>query len=123
MYAEMDIGLDPFPYNGTTTSFEALWMGVPVICLRGDRHAARVGASIMHHVGLPELVADSEDEYVDLARKLAGNARRLITLRDALRSQMRNSVLMDVPLFTETLENAYRKMWVRWCESAERRLI
>jgi len=108
LYSRVDIGLDPFPYNGTTTTFEALWMGVPVICLRGNRHAGRVGASIMHHMGIPELVADSEDEYVDLAQKLAGDTHRLGTLRNSVRSQLRESTLMDVPLFTETLENAYR---------------
>ena len=91
-------------------------MGVPVICWRGDRHAGRVGDSIMHHLGLPELVADSEDQYVDLAKKLAGDAQRLITLRNTMRSQMRESDLMNLRLFTETLENAYRKMWITWLE-------
>jgi len=123
MYSRIDIGLDPFPYNGTTTTCEALWMGVPVICLRGDRHAARVGASIMHHAGLPELVADSRDEYIDLARTFAGDMQRLAKLRNTLRRKMRESVLMDLPLFTETLESAYRKMWIAWCESPERRSV
>ncbi|MGI9342152.1 MAG: tetratricopeptide repeat protein [Gammaproteobacteria bacterium] len=115
LYSRIDIGLDPFPYNGTTTSFEAIWMGVPVVCLRGDRHAARVGASIMHHIGLPDLVADSEDDYVHLAQSLAGDAERLAALRNMLRPQLLDSVLMDVTGFAESLEDAYRKMWITYC--------
>ncbi len=115
LYAKIDIALDPFPYNGTTTTFEALWMGVPVICLRGDRHAGRVGASIMQHIGLPGLIADNEDEYVALAHELAGETRRLVTLHKTLRAKLRESVLMDVPLFTAALEHAYREMWKTWC--------
>jgi predicted O-linked N-acetylglucosamine transferase (SPINDLY family) len=117
LYAEIDIGVDPFPYNGTTTTCEAVWMGVPVIVLHGDRHAGRVGASIMQHVGLPELVAQDRDAYVALARSLAGDAARLTALRDSLRQKMRRSPLMDLPLFTETLEDAYRDMWIKWCDS------
>jgi predicted O-linked N-acetylglucosamine transferase (SPINDLY family) len=117
LYSEIDIGLDPFPYNGTTTTCEALWMGVPVIALQGDRHAARVGASILHQVGLPELIAGSKEAYVDLARALAGDAKRLMALRDSLRPRMSGCPLTDVPLFTATLENAYREMWIKWCGS------
>ena len=92
-------------------------MGVPVVTLRGHRHAGRVGASIMHHVGLPELVADREDEYIAVAQSLASDPQELMVLRDALRPQMRGSAMTDLPLFSETLENAYRKMWVTWCNT------
>jgi protein O-GlcNAc transferase len=115
-YSQIDICLDPFPYNGTTTTFEALWMGVPVICLRGDRHAGRVGASIMHHLGLPEHIAETEEEYIDLAKKLAGDTDRLDALRNDLRTRLHESVLMNIPLFTEALEQAYRQMWTAWCD-------
>ena len=114
-YARIDIGLDPFPYNGTTTTCEALWMGVPVICLRGDRHAGRVGASIMHQVDLPELVADSEDDYVDRACSLAADGQRLAVLRETLRPKMRASSLMDTEQFARSLEKAYRDLWETWC--------
>ncbi len=114
-YARVDIGLDTYPYNGTTTTCEALWMGVPVITLRGDRHAGRVGASIMHHAGLPELIAENETGYVNLAQQLASDTARLSTFRHGLRTQMLQSPLMNVPLFTESLEQAYRQMWIRWC--------
>lgn len=116
-YARIDIGLDPFPYNGTTTTCEALWMGVPVVSLRGDRHASRVGASILQHTGLPELVTGSEDEYVELACSLAADRPRLAGLRKTLRRQMRQSVLMDTDRFTRSLEDAYRQMWQTWCRN------
>ncbi len=115
LYSRVDIGLDPFPYNGTTTTCEALWMSVPVITLCGDRHAGRVGASIMHHVGLPSLVAQSSDEYVNVAKYLANDTQELTRQRKTIRAQMQQSALMDVPAFVATLENAYRKMWVNWC--------
>jgi predicted O-linked N-acetylglucosamine transferase (SPINDLY family) len=117
LYSHVDIGLDPFPYNGTATTCEALWMGVPVICLSGDRHAGRVGASIMHHAGLPELVAESPEAYVALACSLASNRQRLEALRHGLREQMQQSELMDLRRFTQALETAYRDMWVAWCSS------
>lgn len=117
-YHDMDIALDPFPFNGTTTTFEALWMGVPVIALRGDRHSARVGASILANAGLAGLVAGSIDEYVSLAVRLASNAERLRELRRTIRDRVAASPLRDAPGFTRTLENAYRDMWARWCAGA-----
>ena len=117
LYSTIDIALDPFPYNGTTTTFEALWMGVPVICLRGKRHASRVSASIMQRIGLPQLIADSQDGYVEAARRLADNTGELQELRNALRARIQESSLMNLPLFTKTLENAYRRMWAAWCNN------
>jgi protein O-GlcNAc transferase len=119
LYRRIDIGLDPFPYNGTTSTCEALWMGVPVITMRGDRHAARVGASIMHHVGLQELITHSEDEYIALAVSLARDQHRLRTLRGGLRQKMQGSQLMDKQRFVETLEKAYQRMWRKWCGERE----
>jgi predicted O-linked N-acetylglucosamine transferase (SPINDLY family) len=116
LYSKVDIGLDPFPYNGTTTTCEALWMGVPVVTMPGDRHSGRVGASIMHHVGLTEFVADSVEQYIQLAQALAANRQRLAELRAGLRQQMQDSELMDRKLFTRTLEDTYRQIWVKWCE-------
>jgi predicted O-linked N-acetylglucosamine transferase (SPINDLY family) len=111
MYRRVDIGLDPFPYNGATTTCEALWMGVPVIVLRGKRHAARVGASLLTAVGLDELIAEDEDGYLQCAIGLARDRRRLVNLRFGLRDAMRGSPLCDAADFAVAVEGAYRSMW------------
>jgi predicted O-linked N-acetylglucosamine transferase (SPINDLY family) len=117
-YHAMDIALDPFPFNGTTTTFEAMWMGVPVITLRGDRHSARVGASILANAGLDSLIAASVDDYVRLAVALAGDAGQLAELRRTMRDRVAASPLRDAAGFTRKLEQAYRDMWGRWCGAA-----
>jgi len=117
-YGRVDIGLDTFPYNGTTTTCEALWMGVPVVTFRGDRHASRVGASILTRVGLGELIADTIDGYVMAAVTLAKAPSRLVELRRDLRPTMAASPLCDAAGFTHAVEAAYRKMWRRWCQGA-----
>ena len=114
-YRLVDIGLDPFPYNGATTTCEALWMGVPVVVLAGNRSVARMGVSLVNNAGLPELAAHSPDEYVATAARLAGDLERLATLRQGLRGQLVESPLFDVPRFTAHLEDAYRQMWQAWC--------
>jgi predicted O-linked N-acetylglucosamine transferase (SPINDLY family) len=117
IYGQVDIALDTFPYNGTTTTCEALWMGVPVVTLSGDRHAARVGKSLLQTLGLPEMVAESPDEYVDRAIMLASNLDRLVTLRTSLRELMRASSLCDAQGFARRIEAAYRQMWRDWCDT------
>jgi predicted O-linked N-acetylglucosamine transferase (SPINDLY family) len=107
-YHRIDIALDTFPYNGTTTTCESLWMGVPVVSLAGDRHASRVGASLLTAVGLQELIANSREEYVNIAAKLAGDLDRLAEIRSALRERMRESPLLDHAGFTRELEKFYR---------------
>jgi predicted O-linked N-acetylglucosamine transferase (SPINDLY family) len=116
-YADVDIGLDTYPYHGTTTTCEALWMGVPVVTLAGRAHVSRVGVSILSRVGFAELVAATPADYVNKALGLAGNVARLRELRAGLRDRMRASPLLDAPGFTRALEAAYRGMWRRWCES------
>lgn len=101
VYNEIDIALDTFPYNGTTTTFEALWMGVPVITLSGDRHAARVGASILARLGLHDLVALSVNEYINLAERLAYNVNRLEKLHSSIRRDLAESCLCNAELFAE----------------------
>jgi predicted O-linked N-acetylglucosamine transferase (SPINDLY family) len=114
-YRRLDIALDPFPYNGTTTTFEALWMGVPVITLAGDRHAARVGATILRRLGLDDYVLDDEQAYVNAAVALAGDASRRAELRGALRETLTASPLCDAAGFARDVEAAYRRVWRRWC--------
>jgi protein O-GlcNAc transferase len=115
LYNRIDIALDPFPYNGTTTTCEALWMGVPVITLAGNTHASRVGMSLLTNIGLPELVAGTAEEYVSIAAGLAGNLRNLRSLRASLRDRMFTSALTDKKKFTSGIEALYRRIWEKWC--------
>lgn len=114
LYARVDIALDPFPYNGTTTTCEALWMGVPVVTLRGDRHAGRVGASLLSQVGATEWVAGSVENYVAIAAALAAEPERLHDLRRSLRARVAASPLCDRHAFARKIEGAYRAMWRRF---------
>lgn len=114
-YHMIDIALDTFPYNGTTTTCEALYMGAPVISLAGRSHVARVGASLLETVGLPEFTAESAEEYVEKAVELAGDLKLLLALRKGLRRMVMTSPLADNVTFTAQVEQAYRNMWQRWC--------
>lgn len=109
-YGRIDIALDTFPYNGTTTTCESLWMGVPVVNLTGNLHAARVGKSILTTIGLAELACDSEAAFVWQGKALAENQDRLATLRGTLRQTVAKSPLCDPKGFTANLESAYRSM-------------
>ncbi len=117
-YNRVDIALDSFPYNGTTTNCDALWMGVPVVTLAGNTHAARVGVSQMTNLGLPELIAADTAEYLAIAKHLAADLARLQGLRTGLRQRMSASPLMNAARFTGHLEAAYRRFWQQWCDQA-----
>jgi predicted O-linked N-acetylglucosamine transferase (SPINDLY family) len=113
-----DIALDPFPFNGHTTTCDALWQGVPVVALAGETYVQRFGSSAHQNLGLQELVARSPDDYIQRATRLAGDLPRLATLRAELRDRMQNSPLLDFVGFTRELERTYRQLWARWCERA-----
>jgi predicted O-linked N-acetylglucosamine transferase (SPINDLY family) len=109
-----DIVLDTFPYNGHTTSLDALWMGVPVVTLRGQTAVARGGASILSNVGLTELIAENPDRYFSIASGLAEDLSKLTELRSSLRTRMQASPLMNARQFAADIEAAYRQMWRNW---------
>ena len=108
MYDGVDIALDTWPYNGTTTTCEALWMGVPVVTRAGNVHMSRVGASLLHAAGLDDLVTHSGADYVETAVALAGDEERRRELRTILRRHLQESTLLDHAGFTRTLEQVYR---------------
>lgn len=110
LYERCHIALDSFPYNGTTTTCEALWMGVPVVTRAGNHHAARVGLSILTYAGLPELVATTMEQYVVIAVKLAQNRSRLLQYRHLLRNKLAASPIMNARSFTYDLERSY--LWM-----------
>jgi len=114
LYHRLDIALDTFPYNGGVTTCDALWMGAPVVSLAGETPVSRAGLSLLSNLGMPELVASSESEYVNIAERLAGDLPGLARLRESLRDRMKSSVLMDAPRFTRQVEQAYRQMWQAW---------
>jgi predicted O-linked N-acetylglucosamine transferase (SPINDLY family) len=114
-HASLDIALDTFPFQGVTTTFLALWMGVPVVSLAGQRHMTRAGLSILSNAGLQDLAAHSYDDYVQAAAGLAADLPALATLRATLRERMQHSALMDSARFARNVEAAYRDMWRNWC--------
>jgi predicted O-linked N-acetylglucosamine transferase (SPINDLY family) len=115
-YFNMDIALDTFPYNGTTTTCEALWMGVPAITLSGNSHRTRVGKTLLENAGLGELVADSKDNYLKLAVELANNPVRISQYCTTLRATLADSNITDSFQFTRSLEAAYTTIWKKWCD-------
>jgi predicted O-linked N-acetylglucosamine transferase (SPINDLY family) len=114
LHDEVDISLDPFPYNGGITTLNALWMGVPTVTLAGDRAVARAGLSVLRNLGLDELVTTTPGQYVEALVRLAQDADRLARLRETLRDRLRASALMDEARFTRDLESLYEQAWERW---------
>lgn len=111
LYDEMDIGLDPFPYNGTTTTCEAAWMGVPTLTVRGQTHASRVGASINTALGLQEWIATDAETYLAKAMALSSGLIELATLRSGLRERLKVSTLGDASAFARRFESACLEAW------------
>jgi protein O-GlcNAc transferase len=118
-FAGIDIALDSFPYNGATTTCDALLMGVPVLVVAGERQVARGGVSLLSSMGLNDWIADSEHELADVARRQLASVEAIAQLRQDLRPRMRSSALMDATRFTRNLENLYRTAWHRLCQAAE----
>jgi len=117
-YHRVDIGLDPFPYTGGTTTAESLWMGVPVLTLAGDSFLARQGVGLLTNAGLPDWIATDADDYLAKAIAQAQDLPRLAALRASLRDQVLASPVFDAPRFAGHFVQALRGMWTRWCERA-----
>jgi protein O-GlcNAc transferase len=118
VYHRVDVALDTFPYNGTTTTCDALHMGVPVVTLAGQTHVSRVGASLLTSVGLTELIAVDRQQYIQIAAALAADSDRLAEYRRTLRARMNASPLMDGKRFAREIESAHRQMWRAWCSQS-----
>lgn len=114
-FGQVDIALDTFPYHGTTTTCDTLWMGVPVITLAGKSHVSRVGVSLLTRMGLSEFIADTEEEYIEYAVCLANSGEKLSDLRKSLRTIFEDSGLCDGLSFTRNVESTYRQVWQSWC--------
>jgi protein O-GlcNAc transferase len=115
VYRDIDVFLDSFPWSGHTSACEALWMGVPVVTLSGDRHAGRMVASVLSCLGLQNCVARTKEEYLSVAQRLSSDIDILDGLRATLRERMMKSPLCDGKTFASNLEEAYRKMWRDYC--------
>lgn len=117
-YQQIDIGLDPFPFTGGTTTCDALWMGVPVVSLAGRTAVSRGGLSLLSNTGLAEFVAHTEDDYIRIAKDLATDRPRRQKLRDNLRARLKASPVMDGPAFARDIEAIFRNVWRIWCQTA-----
>jgi predicted O-linked N-acetylglucosamine transferase (SPINDLY family) len=115
LIADVDVALDAFPFNGHTTTCNSLWQGVPVVMMLGQTYASRFGSTALVNLGLAELLAETQDQYVEIARSLAGDLEKLGELRAGLRARMRASPLLDAQGFARHVETAYRGMWHQWC--------
>ncbi|MFM9971012.1 MAG: hypothetical protein ACKVQK_21670 [Burkholderiales bacterium] len=122
-YGDVDIGLDPTPYNGGTTTLQALWMGVPVVCLCGGNFVGRMGASFMHTLGEAAWVAEDENRYVAVAKNLAGNVRELRVGRERLRAKMLASRLCDIETYVKNFERLLQRMWTSYCDGGAARML
>lgn len=117
-YNRMDITLDPFPYSGGTSTVEALWTGVPVLAMKGDRMVWRMGESFLAAAGLMDWLANDPDSYVALAAKKAADIKGLAALREVQRQQVESSILFDPKRFARHLEEALRGIWQEWCSGS-----
>jgi predicted O-linked N-acetylglucosamine transferase (SPINDLY family) len=113
----LDLSLDPFPYNGHTSSLDSLWMGVPVITLAGRTGVGRAGVSVLSNLGLPELIAETPEQYADIAAQWGRHPARLAELRSSLRVSMLESRLMDSKRYAAEVEDAFRRVWRTWCQA------
>lgn len=115
-YADIDIALDTAPYNGGTTTLQALWMGVPVLTLEGHNFVSRMGASLIKAAGLPDWVATTEAKFVQLAKRHAADRAALLELKKGLRAQLLQRPAWNAQTYTRDFEAGLRHMWQAFCE-------
>jgi len=120
LYRDVDVALDPFPFTGSTSTFEALWMGVPVVTLLGDAMAGRWSASMLHTLALGEWIARTPDDYVEIAARLAEDRPRLAAWRAQLRDRVARSPLCNGALHARRFGRLVRALWRRWCFAPSR---
>jgi predicted O-linked N-acetylglucosamine transferase (SPINDLY family) len=120
-YADIDVALDPFPYNGGSTTMDTMWMGVPLVTMAGRICVQRSGASILSLVGSPDLVAETPEQYVQAAVFLSQAVSRIPELRRNVRRAFQSSSFMDEAGVTRRVEAAFRDMWRIWCRTGGRR--
>ncbi len=119
LFSEVDVALDPFPCNGGTTTCDALWMGLPVVALKGGTFLSRASLSVLSASGCAEYAADDAAGYVEVCRRLAGDVPALSAIRAGLRARLAASPLLDASAFARDIEAAYRAMWTQWCAGGE----
>jgi len=112
MYNEVDISLDTFPYPGVTTSMESIWMGVPVLTLKGNNFVSRCGASINLNLEMPELIVENKDEYIKKALSLSEDTNKLIQIKKSLRLKALNSSLFDTKKFGKEFSDMLNNVWL-----------
>jgi len=122
-YGQIDIALDPVPYNGGTTSLQALWMGVPLVSLLGGNFVSRMGGSFLHALGRSEWLALDDDDYVRIASELAGQVSELRSRRQQFRDQMAASPLSNIDLYVLNFQALLERMWLAHQESTGERLL
>ncbi len=122
-YGQIDIALDPVPYNGGTTSLQALWMGVPLVSLLGGNFVSRMGGSFLHALGRSEWLALDDDDYVRIASELAGQVSELRSRRQQFRDQMAISPLSNIDLYVLNFQALLERMWLAHQEATGERLL
>ena len=118
-YGIADVALDAFPYSGTTTSYESLYMGVPIITLLGDRHVQRTTYSLLKNLGIGETIANTKDEYTKLAVTLANDPKSLVSLKKKIQNALSKNSTYNAAVYTRDLEKAYRMIWERYKNGLE----
>jgi predicted O-linked N-acetylglucosamine transferase (SPINDLY family) len=120
MFAEIDISLDPFPQNGGTSTWESLQMGVPVVTKLGKTASGRIGGAIVKAIGLDDWVANDDEGYLAIARKLASDPGALVAIRAGLPARVANSDAGNCERYTRRVEEGYRRFWRDYCAGAGR---